>query len=478
MRSIVLWLYGWAFASHGRRMQPLQGGMHAGRERSQMHSVTSSSNSQAEVRLSKSDWEVGASNPLSVLAALLMSFNSAWDAVGAGYGHGLALNGFKGVASQPAIFTSRPASLRAAVRLADLPSELQPNDNDKFAEALIMLHSPAVAAEAQQGRLRKVFTPDTVAASTKCMGSLLDPGTASPVQNLALPEGAGSKDSGTKTVHLVGVGPGDIELLTIKALRLIQGADLVLYDRLISPEILELAGPQAAMLYVGKEAAYTGDGAVRRQHQINELLLHFASSGKTVVRLKGGDPTVFGRGGEEMEYLDKNGVHVNIVPGITAAAGIAAGLGVPLTHRDHANSVRYITGHARAECNATVKERYPWEQLADPNTTLVVYMGLKTLPELTAGLLAAGLSANTPAVAVQDGTTPTQRVVAGPLHELSQKVKEAKLRSPTLVLIGGVVSMLDEDVAAPNATTGVTPEESKLAKALQMLALNASAAKI
>jgi uroporphyrin-III C-methyltransferase len=198
------------------------------------------------------------------------------------------------------------------------------------------------------------------------------------------------------------------------------------------------------MLYVGKECG-VGKNATAQQELIHQLLLRFALSGKTVVRLKGGDPTVFGRGGEEMEYLERHGVRVQVVPGITAASGIAANLGVPLTHRDHANSVRFVTGHARAECKISSKERYPWKQLVDPKTTLVIYMGLGTLPELAAGLVEAGLSPDTPAVAVQDGTTPTQRVVTAQIDKLSEAVLEAKLRSPTLVLIGSVVSLMDKD---------------------------------
>ena len=152
-----------------------------------------------------------------------------------------------------------------------------------------------------------------------------------------------------------------------------------------------------------------------------------------------------------MEYLEAKGVRVRVVPGITAASGIAANLGVPLTHRDHADSVRFITGHSRSECSAPVAERYPWAQLADPKTTLVIYMGLSTLPELTDGLIEAGLDPATPAVAVQDGTTPTQRVVHTPLQDLPGAVESAALRSPTLVVIGSVVSLLDTDAAAAAA---------------------------
>ncbi|EOD12451.1 uroporphyrin-III C-methyltransferase [Emiliania huxleyi CCMP1516] len=255
---------------------------------------------------------------------------------------------------------------------------------------------------------------------------------------LSLKEAAGGACAGpsgpASSVYLVGVGPGDVELLTVKALRLMRDADLVLYDRLISPEVLSMVGPQAAMLYVGKEAGLH----TRPQEEIHRLLHLYAHAGKSVVRLKGGDPTVFGRGGEELEYLEARGVPVQIVPGITAASGIAAALRVPLTHRDYADSVRFVTGHARSENSAPVAERYRWEVLSDPSQTLVVYMGLSTLPQFADGLLQAGLDASTPAVAVQDGTTATQRVVAAPLGGLATAVEEASLASPTLVVIGRV----------------------------------------
>jgi uroporphyrin-III C-methyltransferase len=321
------------------------------------------------------------------------------------------------------LIAPRYATLRLRRRAHSPLLTLQDPDENGFD-----LHSAERAAADQQGRLRKGPLPPPTPRKAPSLDDALRDGALSPV-------------------YLVGVGPGDVELLTIKALRLMQRADLVLYDRLIAPEILELVGPQARMLYVGKEAGLH----TRKQDEIHALLLHFASTGRTVVRLKGGDPTVFGRGGEEMEYLAAKGVDTRIVPGITAAAGIAAGLGLPLTHRDFADSVRFITGHARSENSAPVDERYPWAQLADPSTTLVIYMGLATLPELAAGLLHAGLSRETPAVAVQDGTTVTQRVVAAPLHALPGAVAAAELRSPTLVLIGNIVSLLDGEATASEA---------------------------
>ena len=308
-----------------------------------------------------------------------------------------------------------------------------------LSETIAALHTAKRAAADQVGRLRK--------------------GEVAPTPSV---DDAAKAPS---TVYLVGVGPGDVELLTVKALRLMQTADLVLYDRLIAPEILQLVGESAAMLYVGKEAGLH----TRPQEEIHELLLHFAQTGRTVVRLKGGDPTVFGRGGEEMEYLEQRGIEVRVVPGITAASGIAAGLGVPLTHRDYADSVRFITGHARSENSAPVAERYPWHELADRKTTLVVYMGLSTLPELSAGLIDAGLPPDTPALAVQDGTTITQRVVTAPLEELSHRVADAELRSPTLVYIGAVVSLLNTDPAAAAAAADAPQVTWDAAELLRMV---------
>ena len=307
-----------------------------------------------------------------------------------------------------------------------LPSPLMcidtPDVPPTFDETLGLLHSCKEAEREQHMRLHKRPAPEVDEAAE------LAPEPAS-------------------RVYLVGVGPGDAELLTLKALRLMGEADLVLYDRLILPAILRLVNPEAQMLYVGKESGLH----TRPQDEIHRLMLQFATSGRTVLRLKGGDPCVFGRGGEELEYLEAQGVPVTIVPGITAASGIAASLGVPLTHRDHADAVRFVTGHARSECTEDVADRYCWQALADPKCTLVVYMGLSTLPELAAGLVAAGLSAQMPAVAVQDGTTRSQRVVAAPLGELCASVSAAGLRSPTLVIIGSVVSMLQTPESADAA---------------------------
>ncbi|KAG0586082.1 hypothetical protein KC19_2G062600 [Ceratodon purpureus] len=248
-------------------------------------------------------------------------------------------------------------------------------------------------------------------------------------------EASGSqRKRGPGNVFLVGTGPGNPDLLTVKALKLMQSAELVLYDRLVSTDILDLVHDGARLLYVGKTSGYHS----RTQEEIHELLLSFAESGATVVRLKGGDPLVFGRGGEEMDFLQEQGINVQVVPGITAASGIAAELGIPLTHRGAANSVRFLTGHSRKGGDDPL---YVAERAADPDSTLVIYMGLATLPGLAAKLMANGLPSDIPAVAVERGTTAQQRVVFAHLNDLPAEVAVAKLESPTLIIVGRVVAL-------------------------------------
>ncbi|XP_074571429.1 S-adenosyl-L-methionine-dependent uroporphyrinogen III methyltransferase, chloroplastic [Curcuma longa] len=245
---------------------------------------------------------------------------------------------------------------------------------------------------------------------------------------------SGGGSEGPGSVSLVGTGPGDPELLTLKAVRAIEKADLILYDRLVSNDVLSLVRGDARLLYVGKTAGYHS----RTQEEIHELLLSFAEAGANVVRLKGGDPLVFGRGGEEMDFLQKQGIHVKVIPGITSASGIAAELGIPLTHRGIANSVRFLTGHSR---NGGTDPLYVAENAVDPESTLVVYMGLSTLPALAHKLIYHGLPTDTPSVAVERGTTPQQRTVFAMLNNLPDEVKLAELVSPTLIIIGNVVAL-------------------------------------
>ncbi len=237
------------------------------------------------------------------------------------------------------------------------------------------------------------------------------------------------------SVALVGAGPGDPELLTLKALRHLEAADVVVYDRLVSPEILDLVPAGVQRICVGKAA---GEHLLS-QEAINALLVRLARAGRRVVRLKGGDPYVFGRGGEEALHLAAHGVPFEVVPGITAASGVLAAVGIPLTHRGMATGVRLITGHT---CE-TGEPEVDWAGLADPLTTLVVYMALANLGRFRDGLIDAGLSPSTPAVAVASGTQPGQQVCRAPLADLPAAVAAAGLRAPVLVAVGAVVALSD-----------------------------------
>ncbi|MBK9117475.1 MAG: uroporphyrinogen-III C-methyltransferase [Betaproteobacteria bacterium] len=236
------------------------------------------------------------------------------------------------------------------------------------------------------------------------------------------------------TVYLVGCGPGDPELLTLRAYRLLQSADVALYDHLVSDEVMALLPGKVQRVYVGKER----DRHTMPQEVINDLLVRYAREGKHVLRLKGGDPFVFGRGGEEIDTLAAQGVAFEVVPGITAALGVAAYAGIPLTHRDYAQSCLFVTGHRKED-----GFEMDWHALTRPRQTVVVYMGLLGLPALCDGLVAHGMSADTPVAVIQQGTTHEQRVVTGTLRTLAQKVAEAMLTPPTLMIVGDVVRLRD-----------------------------------
>jgi uroporphyrin-III C-methyltransferase len=233
-------------------------------------------------------------------------------------------------------------------------------------------------------------------------------------------------------VFLVGAGPGDPELLTLRAARLLACADVVVYDHLVGDGVLDLIAPAAERIYVGKQR---GRHALS-QPEINTLLVRLAHQGREVIRLKGGDPFVFGRGGEELQALAAQRIAFEVVPGITAACGVASYAGIPLTHRDHAQACLFVTGHLKdGSCDLD------WPALARPRQTVVIYMGLAALAEICTQLVAHGLPPHTPAAVVQQGTTLDQQVVSATLADLDACVADAGLQSPCLIIVGEVVRL-------------------------------------
>jgi len=259
----------------------------------------------------------------------------------------------------------------------------------------------------------------------------------------------------TGFVSLVGSGPGDPDLLTIKALRLLQQADVVVFDRLVSADVLALIPHGVSQISVGKSP---GKHCVP-QHQINNTIVSLALSGRRVVRLKGGDPYIFGRGGEEALELSRHGIPFEVVPGVTAAAGCSSYAGIPLTHRGLNNGVRFVTGH----CKDNEALALDWHKLADPDCTLVIYMGLASLQTICAELIQAGLPAMTPAAAIHGGSTTRQRKVVATLADLADAVARADLQSPVTTIIGDVVALsaqldwFQSDCAAAEGVEGYEP---------------------
>lgn len=234
------------------------------------------------------------------------------------------------------------------------------------------------------------------------------------------------------TVYLVGSGPGDPELMTLKAARLVREADVIVYDHLGAEGVLDLARPEAEKIYAGKEAS----NHALPQEEINVLLVRLAKQGKRVVRLKGGDPFIFGRGGEEIETLAEHGVPFEVVPGVTAASGCGSYAGIPLTHRDHAQICVFATGHLK---DGSVN--LDWPALARPNQTVVFYMGIGGAGEICTQLIANGLPADYPAAVVQHGTSRRQRVLTATLATLASEIERLDIRPPALIIIGTVVTL-------------------------------------
>jgi uroporphyrin-III C-methyltransferase/precorrin-2 dehydrogenase/sirohydrochlorin ferrochelatase len=233
-------------------------------------------------------------------------------------------------------------------------------------------------------------------------------------------------------VYLVGAGPGDPELLTLRAVRLMRAAEVVVYDYLVSDAILEFLNPRAERIYAGKQQ---GCHALS-QDEINKLLVGLARRGRRVLRLKGGDPFVFGRGGEEAEFLAQRGVRFEVVPGVTAASGAASYAGIPLTHRDHARSVVFVTGHLKDG-----SRELDWPMLARPQQTVVIYMGVTRLVEICRELAAHGLDPATPAAVIERATTPRQRVITGTVGTLPAIAAAERVKPPALIVVGEVVSL-------------------------------------
>jgi uroporphyrin-III C-methyltransferase len=240
----------------------------------------------------------------------------------------------------------------------------------------------------------------------------------------------------TGKVYLVGAGPGDPKLITLRAVELIKKADVVLYDRLVSKKILNMISKRAKSIYVGRAV---GDDTTH-QNTTNELMVKYANLQKSVVRLKGGDPIIFGRGGEEAEFLKSFNIKYEIVPGITSGIGSATYAGIPLTHREFASSVVFVTGHEDPEKKSDVVK---WKKLAKSVDTIVIMMGLSRIGIITQKLIDGGMDKNMPVAVIQNGTTPKQKMIKGTVSNISNKIKRNKIKPPTNIIIGRVVDLSD-----------------------------------
>ncbi|HEX5359413.1 MAG TPA: uroporphyrinogen-III C-methyltransferase [Candidatus Nitrosotalea sp.] len=241
----------------------------------------------------------------------------------------------------------------------------------------------------------------------------------------------------TGKVFIVGAGPGDPKLITLKAVESIKSADIVLYDRLVSKKIVAMIPKRAEKMYVGRDV---GDD-YKHQDTTNDMMVKFAKKNKNVVRLKGGDPFIFGRGGEEAEFLRKHKVKYEIIPGITSGIGSAEYSGIPLTHRKFASSVVFVTGHEDAKKSEGVVD---WKKLAKAVDTIVIMMGLSRLDIISKRLISGGLSKNTPVAVIQNGTTDEHRMIKGTLSNITKKVSEAKIKPPSIIVVGKVVNLSEK----------------------------------
>lgn len=325
-------------------------------------------------------------------------------------------------------------------QLAAITEEYRDQVKQRFAD-------PEQRKQFWEQTLRGPFAELVYAGNLKAARQLLDEMLAQPSCTTAVGE-----------VYLVGAGPGDPDLLTFRALRLMQQADVMVYDRLVAQSILDMASQTAERIYVGKEKAHH---AVP-QEGINALLVRLAQQGKRVLRLKGGDPFIFGRGGEEIETLAENGIPFQVVPGITAASGCASYAGIPLTHRDYAQSCTFATGHLK---DGTID--LDWEKLAQPRQTVVFYMGLTGIEVISRELIKHGTPSDLPAALIEQGTTRNQRVHIGTLATLPEIVKQRSVHAPTLTIVGEVVKLHEKlqwyqperHVAASEFSRNLAPQE-------------------
>ena len=323
-------------------------------------------------------------------------------------------------------------ALMGALRLE--PRRFQPGDLVGAELAIAATNDPAVN-EAVSAAARSLRVPVNVADNARLSSFIMPSVIDRPPLQIAvaaLEAKLEQREDSSGFVSLVGAGPGDPELLTLRALRVMQAASVVLYDHLVSPALVDLTRRDAERIYVGKEQ----DNHVLPQAEINALMVRLAREGRRVVRLKGGDPFIFGRGGEEIDALLEHGIAFEVVPGITAAAGAASYAGIPLTHRDYAQSCVFVTGHLK---NGSAQ--LDWQALARPNQTVVVYMGLGGMAQICRGLVEHGMPGSMPAAVVEKATLPEQRVVEGTLLTLAEMVKAQQVGPPAILIVGEVVRL-------------------------------------